>query len=110
MRKPKLPDITHLQFLVLAVLNTGERPGRVVRKAIADYGVRRSGAAFYQMMARLERDGMVEGWYDHITIGDQTVTERRYRITAAGARAWAGTRAFYENAGLALTREQWSDA
>ena len=110
MRKPRLPDVTHLQFLVLAVLQGGERPGRVVRKAIADYGVRRSGAAFYQMMARLERDGMVEGWYDQIAIGDQTVTERRYRVTAAGTRAWAETRAFYENSNLIVAREQWSDA
>jgi DNA-binding PadR family transcriptional regulator len=110
MRKPRLPDVTHLQFLVLAVLHGGERPGRVVRKAIGDYGVRRTAAAFYQMMARLERDGMVEGWYDQITIGDQAVTERRYRITAAGVKAWTETRAFYENAGLAVTRERWSDA
>jgi DNA-binding PadR family transcriptional regulator len=110
MRKPRLPEVTHLQFLVLAVLQGGERPGRTVRKAIGHYGVRRTAAAFYQMMARLERDGLVEGWYDQITIGDQAVTERRYRATPAGARAWEETRAFYENAGLAVARERWSDA
>jgi hypothetical protein len=110
MRKPRLPDITHLQFLVLAVLHGGQRPGRVVRATIADYGVRRTGAAFYQMMARLERDGMVDGWYDQITVGDQVVTERRYQITAAGVRAWTATRAFYEHAGLPIAGERWSDA
>jgi DNA-binding PadR family transcriptional regulator len=110
MRRPRLPQVTHLQFLVLAVLQSGERPGRTVRKAIGHYGVRRTAAAFYQMMARLERDGLVEGWYDQITIGDQAVTERRYRVTPAGARAWEDTRAFYENAGLAVARERWSDA
>ena len=110
MRKPSLPDITHLQFLVLAVLQGGERPGRAVRATIADYGVRRTGAAFYQMMARLERDGMVEGWYDQIAVGDQVVTERRYRITAAGVKAWTATRVFYEHAGPALARARWSDA
>lgn len=110
MPKRRLPEVTHLQFLVLAVLHDAERPGRTVRKAIAHYGVRRTAAAFYQMMARLERDGLVEGWYDQITIGDQAVTERRYRITASGVKAWAGTRAFYENAGLAVARERWSDA
>jgi hypothetical protein len=104
MRKPRLPEVTHLQFLVLAVLQGGERPGRTVRKAIGHYGVRRTAAAFYQMMA------LVEGWYDQITIGDQAVTERRYRATPAGARAWEETRAFYENAGLAVARERWSDA
>ena len=110
MRKPRLPEVTHLQFLVLAVLQGGGQPGRTVRKAIGHYGVRRTAAAFYQMMARLERDGLVEGWYDQITIGDQAVTERRYRVTAAGAKAWQETRTFYEDAGLAVARERWSDA
>jgi len=32
--------------------------------------------AFYQMMSRLERDGLVEGRYESIVIGDQSVKER----------------------------------
>jgi DNA-binding PadR family transcriptional regulator len=91
-----LPAITHLQFLVLGLLLGREQPGREIREVIAGYGVRRSAPAFYQMMARLERDGLVEGWYEQITAGDQAVTERRYRIKPAGARLWAQTRAFYE--------------
>src|SRR4030095_5862722 len=93
MRKPRLPEVTHLQFLVLAVLQGGEPAGRTGRKAIGHYGVRRAAAAFYQMMARLERDGLVEGWYDQITIGDQAVTERRYRVTPAGGKEWEERRA-----------------
>ena len=53
-----------------------------------EYGIRSSAPAFYQMMARLERDKIVEGWYGQITAGDQSVTERRYRATADGARMW----------------------
>jgi DNA-binding PadR family transcriptional regulator len=108
--RTRIPDITHLQFLVLSVLRHGEQPGRSIRAAIADYGVRRSAAAFYQMMSRLERDGLVHGWYDQVTVGDQAVTERRYRSTAAGERAWTDTRTFYEKAAVAVARERWSDA
>jgi len=110
MRKPQLPDLTHLQFLVLAVLHGGEQPGRVVRDALAAYGVRRSAAAFYQMMARLERDGLVDGYYGQIVVGDQSVTERRYRITTAGTKVWSETRAFYESVGLASLKQRWSNA
>ena len=92
----KIPGITHLQFLALGELQAGERAGRDLRAAVARFGVRRTSAAFYQFMARLERDGLVEGWYEQIPVGDQLVTERRYRSTAAGVKAWKETRAFYQ--------------
>ena len=110
MRKRHLPDLTHLQFLVLGVLHGGEQPGRVVREALAEYGVRRTLAAFYQMMARLERDRLVDGYYGQLAVGDQLVTERRYRITPAGAGLWADTRRFYESVGVASLEHRWSDA
>jgi DNA-binding PadR family transcriptional regulator len=110
MRKAHLPDLTHLQFLVLGILHGGEQPGRVIREALSEYGVRRTAAAFYQMMARLERDRLVDGYYGPITIGDQTVTERRYRATAAGLKVWSDTRAFYESVAAASLTQRWSDA
>src|SRR5262245_56667146 len=110
MREPRLPDLTHLQFLVLGVLHGGEQPGRVVREALAEYGVRRSAAAFYQMMARLERDRLVVGFYGQLVVGDQSVTERRYRLTSSGSKAWAEARAFYESVGVAALDHRWSDA
>ena len=106
----RLPDLTHLQFLVLGVLHAGEQPGRVVRDAMKAHGVRRTAAAFYQMMARLERDRLVEGYYGQVVVGDQAVTERRYRITPAGAKAWSETRGFYESIGTKVLKHRWSDA
>jgi hypothetical protein len=61
------------------------------------------------MMARLERARLVEGWYEQITVGDQSVTERRYRIRPAGLRVWRETAEFYRSAD-ALARQRWSDA
>jgi DNA-binding PadR family transcriptional regulator len=92
----KLPDVSNLQYLALGLLMAGERPGREIREAVRRFGVRRSAAAFYQFMARLERDGLVEGWYDQVRVGDQRVTERRYRVTAAGRRSWNEAHAFHE--------------
>ena len=110
MSKPTLPSLTHLQFLVLGVLRSEEQSGRVIRQALASYGVKRSGPAFYQLMARLEKARLVEGWYEQIAAGDQTVTERRYRITPEGTRLWARAQAFYQDVGRIQTRVRWSDA
>ena len=104
----KLPPLTHLQFVALGALREGEQPGRVIRDEMARYGVRRTAAAFYQMMARLERARLIEGWYDQITVGDQAVSERRYRLKPAGKRLWDATCAFYQRA--AARHERPSDA
>ena len=106
----QLPPLSHLQFLALGVLLAGDEPGRIIRDVVADYGVRRTGAAFYQLMARLERDGLIDGWYEAIFVGDQTVRERRYRITAAGGRAWRQTRAFYETVAAAAAQGRLANA
>ena len=92
----RLPDISPLQFLALGMLLNGERPGREIRAESKRFGVRHTRAAFYQFMARLERDGLVEGRYEAVQGAEQRVTERRYAITAAGRRAWQGARAFHE--------------
>ena len=106
----QLPPLSHLQFLALGVILSAEEPGRVIRDVVADYGERRTGAAFYQLMARLERDGLAEGWYEPIVVGDQAVRERRYRITAAGTRAWRQTRAFYETVATAAAQGRLANA
>ena len=110
MSRPQLPALSHLQFLVLGVLRNDEMPGRALRDVLAGYGIRRTGPAFYQLMARLEKDRLVDGWYEQITVGDQAVTERRYRISADGKRRWNEARAFYDHVARAATKLRWSDA
>jgi DNA-binding PadR family transcriptional regulator len=106
----RLPRLTHMQFLVLGLLRNGEQPGRLVRDTLAAHGVKRSAPAFYQLMARLERDGLVEGWYEQITVGGQAVTERRYRLRPNGARLWGEARDFYAEIGARGVQPRWSDA
>ncbi|HJR59852.1 MAG TPA: hypothetical protein VJ813_10650 [Vicinamibacterales bacterium] len=95
MSPRRVPAITHLQFLVLALLRAGPRLGRHVRRDLAAHGVRRSAPAFYQMMARLEDAELVTGVYDQKIIDSQIIKERRYSLTTAGAAAWKATRDFY---------------
>ena len=90
-----LPEITHLQFLVLSVLTDRELPGRLVREKLAESGEKKSGPAFYQFMARLEEGGFVEGWYDQKVVEGQIIKERHYRITGEGLRACEDVRDFY---------------
>jgi DNA-binding PadR family transcriptional regulator len=107
--RSSLPPLTHLQFLILGVVRAGDTPGRVVRDALAEYGVRRTAPAFYQVMARLEKARLVEGWYQQVTVGDQAVTERRYRITKTGASQCESTREFYAEAVPGSLRRRWSN-
>src|SRR5882672_358157 len=108
-RRPAVPRISSLQFLALGILIGGERAGRDIRRIARTFRLERTAAAFYQMMARLERDGLVQGWYHPIHVADQTVTERRYRITAVGHRAWSRARAFYHEV-EERAAEGWSNA
>jgi DNA-binding PadR family transcriptional regulator len=105
----RLPRLTHMQYLVLGLLKDGEQPGRLLRDALAAYGVKRSAPAFYQLMARLERDRLVDGWYEQVAAGDQSVTERRYRLRPSGAKLWTEARDFYTTA-IALPSQRLSDA
>ena len=110
MSKTALPSLTHLQYLVLGVLRLDEQPGRVLRQALARYGVRRSAPAFYQLMSRLEKARLVDGWYEQIIVNDQAVTERRYRITPEGSRLWTKAHGFYADVAKLSAKMRWSDA
>ena len=94
-RAVTLPDITHLQFSVLAFLQGGEQPGRELRGQLGNLGMRRSGPAFYQLMSRLEDAGLVDGRYDQKIVDGQIIKERLYTITDQGVAAWEATRDFY---------------
>src|SRR3954471_10656314 len=96
MSPRRIPELTHLQFLVLGILRGGSRTGHAVRKALARHGVRRSGPAFYQMMSRLEDAVLVAGEYDQKIVDAQIIKERRYALTPLGDSAWSATRAFYD--------------
>ena len=94
----QVPKLTHLQFVILGLLRDGARAGRHVRDGLLAFEIRKSGPAFYQMMARLEDAQLVEGWYEQQIVEGQIIRERHYRILGAGKTAWQTSRDFYEAA------------
>ncbi len=90
-----LPTLTHLQFLVLGALLSGEMSGVQLRETLKNEGVNKSLASFYQLMARLEEGGHVEGRYEQEMIDGIPVKERVYTATGHGVRTWEETREFY---------------
>ena len=94
----QLPKLTHLQFVILGLLRDRERCGRSLRDGLLAFDIRKRGPAFYQMMARLEDSGLVEGWYEQQIVESQIIRERHYRILGDGRTAWETSRDFYEAA------------
>ena len=89
-----LPKLSHLQFLVLGSLLGGELRGREIRERMKEFGVRKSGPAFYQLMARLEDSKLVRGRYEQEIVEGQIIRERCYEILAPGLAAWNESRDF----------------
>ena len=89
-----LPELSHLQFLILGILLGSERRGQEVRDHLAEFGVHKSGPAFYQLMARLEDAELIDGRYSQDVVDGQIIRERVYRIRARGERAWRSCRDF----------------
>ena len=94
MSHVRVPAVTHLQFLVLSMLRFSPRLGRQIRHQLAKHGVRRSAPAFYQMMARLEADGLAAGEYDQKIVDGQIIKERCYTLTPTGETALKAVRDF----------------
>lgn len=91
-----IPDITHLQFLLLAALTGGERTGRELRELLGNEGHKNSGPAFYQLMARMEDGGLVKGRSTQKIVDGQIIKERVYEIAGAGITAYESALQFYE--------------
>jgi DNA-binding PadR family transcriptional regulator len=90
-----IPETTHLQFLLMSILSGSEMSGRELRARLGEEGVRKSAPAFYQLMARLEDQKLVEGWYVPKEVEGQRIRERHYKLLGAGALALDRTREFY---------------
>jgi DNA-binding PadR family transcriptional regulator len=91
-----IPDITHLQFLLLDELAAaGERSGRALRELLEKQGHKKSSPAFYQLMARMEDAKLVEGRYEQKLVEGQLIKERVYKITGNGIATHAEVVEFY---------------
>ncbi len=94
-RTDMLPSVTHLQFIILGLLNEGTSSGKELREELRRAGVRHSGPSFYQIMARLEDAGLVTGAYKQREVESHVVRERWYELTTPGLEAWRLSSEFY---------------
>ena len=83
-----MKSLSDVKFLVLTELMQGVRSGREIREELEKQSAKKSLAAFYQIMARMEDEGMIRGWYETKRIDDQTVKSRHYEILGSGRVAW----------------------
>ena len=72
---------------ILEILNRGERAGRRTRQSLDQNGYGMNPAVFYQTCARMEDDGLIEGWYVSRAIDGNKVMQRFHRITDKGRKA-----------------------
>ena len=96
------PQTPHLQNAVLGMLINGEKSGQEVRDVLrTQHRQKKSLPAFYQSMDRMEKAGLVKGWYAQIEVSGHLVKERRYKITAKGDRSLNETMMYYSSLGNA---------
>ena len=101
--KTLLPQLSHLQVRVIECLGANKCSGRELRDLLAAKGTKKSGPAFYQLMARLEEAGFVQGEYSQKIVEGQIIKERFYRVTGQGERALQQTLQFYQSLGGTLS-------
>jgi DNA-binding PadR family transcriptional regulator len=90
-----LPDLTHLQMVLIEALGARRMSGRELRAALKKLKVNKSSPAFYQLMSRMEEGDFVKGEYEDKTIEGVPIRERFYRITGHGVKAYDAARRFY---------------
>jgi DNA-binding PadR family transcriptional regulator len=91
-----LPLVSHFQWLILAIIGSGEVTGKQLRMALSERNLCQSGPAFYQLMARLEDAELVEGRYSSSIVDGQIIKERVYKVTPSGIAVRRDTERFYD--------------
>ena len=90
------PKLSHLQFVILVLIQEGATSGKELRTALREDGMRKSGPSFYQLMSRLEDNGWLTGEYRQNVVDGQIIRERHYTLTPDGSRALSISTSFYE--------------
>lgn len=98
MESVPLPKVTHLQFLVLDIVARRSEglPAPELRAGLCVAGEDQQGPKFYQLMRRLEADGLLTSWNQPYIVAGGRISRTCYRVTEKGAAAHRVTLQFYE--------------
>jgi len=66
-----------------------------LRESLSKDGQSRAGPKFYQLMKRLEKEGLVHAWSQSFDVGGGEVNRTYYRKTDRGDSLWQSTLEFY---------------
>jgi len=94
-----LPELSHLQYLALDLLNKGALEGQELQAALAREGQKqRTGPAFYMFTKRLVEAGYVESAKEsrERETGPGATQILVYKLTSVGRRARRAAQAFYK--------------
>jgi len=91
-----MEPLSHSHFAVLDVLGTKERSGREIRESLHLHNIKKDGPAFYHLMAQLQDDKLVDGWFEEEIIDEQIIKKRFFLATAKGIHAWMCTRDYHK--------------
>ena len=95
MKPRTLPTVTQLQFAYLEALEDGFLTGEQLRTKLERLGVCRNPIAFYRVMQRLKKTGLVNGWLIMYAKSEKPGPDGIYELSQAGEDLLAKTRAFY---------------
>jgi DNA-binding PadR family transcriptional regulator len=96
MKTTTLPTVTQLQFVYLDALSDGFLTGEQLRIKLERRGVCRNPIAFYRVMQRLKKNGLVVGRRITYTESERPGPHGIYELTQAGEAMLSETRAFYQ--------------
>lgn len=101
-----LPELTDLQYAVLALLISNRRSGKDLRVMLKkEEGISKSLASFYQLMSRMEESGWVKGGYTQITVNDTVCKQREYELLGSGVQAMKEKELFWARQGEKLVSQ-----
>lgn len=95
----KVPDLPHLQFAVISCLGASRLSGRELRAKLKAAGIRKSGAGFYQLMARMEDAELIGGELEEGERHGERMKKRYYKVTGKGRKLRAAAMEFYSEKG-----------
>lgn len=85
-----IPEISVPQLVAMGMMrkHAEMKPARQLKEELGDYGYVKNGQGFYQMIARLEELGFVDGMYREKVVDGFVIRQRHYALTVEGIRVY----------------------
>jgi len=103
-RIPQLPDLSHVPFCVLALLEGHELRRETIRAELRSLSIERDDSSFCVLTHRLEQRGLIVSRQTRKGSSGASGTKKAYRLTPEGHAALENCSAFYSRPTPVLVR------